>query len=126
MFSVRNVKDTFKTAAKCKSFLRELVVDNYSELNKIRNDVGFLMSELYGADHSSNFNVQFTKGWIFYIWVCMEDKVFPFDIFYMRRDLPEDHLDFIAKTMDSVQARLLHRRPFEKVQIPDITVLKKI
>lgn len=87
--------------SKAKNFVKHIVTD-IKELNFLKNDMGFLMSEIYGPDHSTDVNVDVYEGKLFYIWVYLpfrkhagrntlskdlQKEIFPFDIFYIRRDL---------------------------------------
>jgi len=97
-------KDDVATLAKVKNFVKHIVTD-VKELNFLKNDIGFLMSEIYGPDHSTDTNVNVYNGRVFYIWVHLpymktagsrltlpkniQKDVFPYDLFYIRQDISD-------------------------------------
>lgn len=116
--------------AKVKNFVKHIVTD-VKELNFLKNDMGFLMSEIYGPDHSIDANVDPYSGKMFYIWVHLPFKthhgrntfprhlqkdIFPFDIFYMRQDLStvdcKNILNLLRRDIDAfVYVRQLDEEP---------------
>ena len=91
------------TLTKMKQFVK-YIINDIKELNFLKNDMGFLMSEIYGKEHSTDTNIDVNHGKIFYFWVYLplddvknsnstsssvQRDVFPFDIFYIRQKLSE-------------------------------------
>lgn len=115
-----------------KNFLKHVVTD-VKELNFIKNDVCFLMNEMYGKD-LVNCVVPYTDGIIFYIWVYLpysfdmskysstkdiRDKVFPFDLFYARKNITEKDCKKIEEILlKDVDVKLYHRKPMQTPVLP--------
>ena len=90
------------TLTKVKQFVKYVVTD-VKELNFLKNDMGFLLAEIYGKDHSVDLSIDVSEGTIFYIWAYLpfkdpdsqmppndiQKQVFPFDVFYIRERLSE-------------------------------------
>lgn len=114
---------------KAKNFVKH-VVTTVKDINFLKNDMGFLMSEIYGADHSTDASIDVYTGKVFYIWVYLPFKkqtgrntlpkeicnIFPFDIFYMRQNLSaldcKNIVDLLRRDLDAfVYVRDLDEQP---------------
>jgi hypothetical protein len=100
------------TITKIKNFVKHIITD-IKELNFLKNDIGFLMSELYGENHSTDSDINVYTGKIFYVWVYLpfrkksssllpkeiQNEIFSFDIFYVRRNLTPINCKYILDVL---------------------------
>jgi hypothetical protein len=127
-FQVENVD-----GAKVKNFLKHIITD-INEINFLRNDVGFLLNDLYGNEHSVDSNVPVDDGRIFYAWVYLpyvsggnknglpldvRKNVFSFDLSYVKRRMTNAECDHVVDVLKrEVDVFVYVRRPFETVVPP--------
>jgi hypothetical protein len=113
-----------------KNFLRYVITET-KELNLLKNDVLFLVNELYGLDHSIDENVALEKGHVIYVYCHLPYKytsevpadlcetIFPHDLMYIRRNLTATEVRTIKDILKKdVDIQVYCRRPFEKVAMP--------
>lgn len=114
-------------------FLKYAVSD-IEELNYIKNDISFLVNELYARNrHRRLFNSSHT-GSIIYIWVyipirtqgaVIHDVLFPFDLFHLPRVLsPQERQRIHSKILDETDNYLYFRDQFQPPPIPYVMRLK--
>jgi len=138
-FRVKSVGSTNSTNVK--NFLKHVLID-IKEINFLRNDVGFMLHDKYGDDHSATSIVPIEEGRIFYSWVHLpyselnntlpEDvgaTVFAFDLAYVRRLMTNAECENIINVLKKeVDVHVYVRRPFEEAVLPilaNVEVLTK-
>ncbi|KAJ3026789.1 hypothetical protein HDV00_011588 [Rhizophlyctis rosea] len=86
-----------------REFLKTVITD-VEQLNLARNDIGFLMHDLFGADSSSYIHPKVTRsreGTIFYVWVYLPHiKKFDLEFAPEVREMSSFDLFYISKTLD--------------------------
>jgi hypothetical protein len=89
--------------------LLKYVVTNLEELNLIKNDICFLISDIFEGK-SNDPELPLEQGTFFYIWMYLEfqdehDKkcqnLFPFDLFFVRKKVSAKHRALIQKVLKS-------------------------
>ena len=107
-----------------KDFLTYVITDQ-KQLTFLKNDVGFLMNELYGSavpntSNSGDDNLQ--CGTIIYVWVHLgfpyspsvssriSSKIFAFDLYFLPRRIPEEKMKYIADTLKRGADVKIHSR----------------
>lgn len=130
--------------AKVKEFTKHIFTD-IRELNYLRKDMGFLISDLYGGtEHSTNMAFDVNKGRIFFTWVhipymygdvsscpsspppsfprlpkSIQSDIFPFDIFYLRQPISDaDCKTILSLLKKKIDAQVYVRYPHEIPQLP--------
>lgn len=131
VFNVENKNDEKKKLSiQEKEFLKNIVTDK-KELNFIRNDICFLINELYKRDHSVS-NVTIEKGVMFFIWVFfpfewsdhekipenIKTDVFFFDLFFLRREITKEQVKSIVETISKTKITIFTRKINEIPVLP--------
>jgi len=117
--------------ARAKQFLKYVAVD-VKELNFIRNQIGFLLTDIYGDDHSDNLDTDVYDGRMFYVWTFLpwenaqagesrlphsiRHDIFPFDVTFVKRPLSnldcKTIVNILKRDLDvSVHVRRIHQSP---------------
>ena len=121
-----------------KTFLKYVITD-IKELNLVKNDVCFLINEIFGRlekDHTTNTEVMINDGIIFYVWVYLpyeynlnqfetphsvREDIFPFDLYYVRQNMSHTGIKQIQDILrNEVNIHVRTRRPGENIMIPHI------
>jgi hypothetical protein len=88
------------------------VVTSKKELNLLKNDVGFLVEEMFPE---GNFTLkQHYPGTILYCWVCLQNTIFPFDLMYITKSLLPKEIKFIINTIKKTKNLIYARNLYEK------------
>ena len=128
------VNESSVSSAKVKNFLKYIITD-VKELNFLKNDVGFLLNELYGEDHSTDRSVPVEDGRIFFTWVYLpyfsnsgtntlprdiRTNIIPFDLAFIRKKITNVECErLIMHRLKTEVNVLIHvRHPFEKPTVP--------
>lgn len=127
--TVKNVK-TRTLTQNIKTFLK-YVVTEVKDLNLLKNDVCFLMNDLYGKDHSVDTSVPLEKGYIFYVWCYLPYRyeteapqelagsIVAHDLVYIRQNLTSTQVKTIKEILKKdVDVEIHSRRLHEKVELP--------
>lgn len=93
-------------------FFKTIIFD-IKEINLVKNDIGFLLKDIYPMLNSLNIELDFAKGRIFYCWVCLKTQIFAFDLMYLRKDLKESEIKNILNTikLNSLYCRKVYEKP---------------
>lgn len=99
-------------------FIKSLVTD-VRELNLLKNDISFFMNESYPQLNSSTQDdCKFKDGTIFFCWVALNKKIFPFDLFYLRKNLLPKEIKKVQKVLKNTDNYVFARKPFFNVNLP--------
>ena len=110
-----------------KNFIKYIVVD-IKELNLLKNDICFLMNELYHENDFVNHIVPLKTGVIFYVWVYIapSTEVFPFDLFFIRKSLSNEDVSKIKTIMKNEMNVEIHTRSPDDVKkiSPKVNIIR--
>lgn len=121
------LKGGSKQSTEVKNFLK-YVVTEVKELNLLKNDIFFLLSDLYGPDHSLN-TLSLEKGHVFYVWCFlpypyeadipeMAQSVLAHDLIYIRKNLSSSQVKKVKEILKKDTDVEIHSRRFgEKVKL---------
>lgn len=114
MFSVD--ESIFPTLQDAKKFCRTVVTSGDS-LVHMRNQLTFLLTDLYGEGHSSHFDIPFEKATIFWAWIflpCSEGEseggIMSHDLVYIKRDLTEKEIKKVQSTLRQLNMNVFARK----------------
>jgi hypothetical protein len=116
-----------------KTFVKYIVTD-VREVNLLKNDMGFLINEIYGQqDYMTNLTVPVEDGTVFYVWTYLpynwdenvstpadiKTEIFAFDLFYIRLPLSMGETkNIITFLKDQVDAKVYTRKVGDAPQLP--------
>lgn len=98
-------------------FLKTVIFD-IKEINLAKNDISFLIQELYPMINSLNIELPFEDGIIFYIWVSLKRQIFSFDLYYLRKNLNDREIKKIIDKIKFTNVTLYYRKVNEKPVLP--------
>ena len=103
---------------KVKKFIKELAMDSDSISNS-KNQLGFFLHDKFGDSFNTCINSDNAMT-VFYIWVLPYGTVpFAHDIFYCRRSLTLDEIEYTIKVMDLIGVYIYHRKLHQTTPIVD-------
>lgn len=109
-FSV--VKEPLLNIPRVKTFIKELAMDN-DIISNSKNQLSFLLNDKFGEGFNS-CECKSEKVTIFYIWVLPLDTeartAFSHDIFYCRRDLSTEEVEYCKNVMKMIDVYVHTRR----------------
>ena len=89
-------------------FLKYLVV-SIKEINFIKNDLLFLLSEI-DFKKISNKKCDLLNGNVFYTFICICDKIFPYELAFSQENISKSQLDYIKKTMETTRVQIYSKK----------------
>lgn len=124
--SIKNNKNNCELTLTCDPNVKKIVVNKFlktiifeiKEINLVKNDIGFLIQELYPMINSLNIELPFKDGIIFYIWVSLKRQIFSFDVMYLRKNLNEREIKKVIDKIKLTNVTLYYRRVNEKPVLP--------
>jgi hypothetical protein len=127
-FKVQNNNNS--SISTIKQFLKHILI-SVKEINFLRNDVGFLLTDMYRNDHSVDITTPIDDGCIFYVWVYLpfenpnslpqdiKSTIFAFDLAYVKRKMTTAECDHVINVLKKeVNVHIYARQLFEKVVLP--------
>jgi hypothetical protein len=100
------------------NFVKSIVI-TLKEINSLKNDIGFILRELYPMYNSLNIELPFKFGTIFYCWVVVENELFTYDLFYIRKNLTEKEINYVKDKIKITKNIIFVRKPYsEKIDPP--------
>lgn len=116
-FSLNLTCDPTIKKATVNAFLKNILCD-IREINLVKNDIGFLLQELFPMQNSFNLSLPFNQGTIFYCWVCLKKQIFTFDLIYIRMNLSDKDIKKIIDKIKLTKTTIYSRRLNEKIELP--------
>lgn len=128
-------------ASSVRAFLKYVVTDS-NTLNMLKNNICFIMEDLYGRNHSVDPSIHLDEGVIFYVFVYLPmrissrkndknanqnientdnscGKVFSYDLIFVRRPLSSSEIKYIENIFKSeIDMKIYHRRLYEIPKLP--------
>ncbi len=114
------------TRASIRAFLQNTLCD-CKDINNVKNDIIFYLDKIYGK----RLTGKFADGRIFYVYVYLPreypiekdmtspHQIFPFDMFYIRRDIPYNECKRLQNIFKETSGIMVHiRKPWEKASLP--------
>ena len=88
--------------------MKYLVV-SIKEINFIKNDLLFLLSEI-DFNKISNKKCDLLNGNVFYTFICICEKIFPYELAFSQENISKSQLDYIKKTMETTRVKIYSKK----------------
>ena len=109
----------YPTLVDAKKFCRTIITDGES-LVHLRNQLTFLLADLFGERHSSHFDIPFEKAVVFWAWIFLpadqgpQSEIISHDIVYIKRDLTDKEIKKVQSTIRQLNLNVFARRVSEQ------------
>ena len=105
----------YPTLTEARKFCRFVITDGET-LVHLRNQLTFLLADLYGERHSSNFDTPFEQSVVFWAWIFLpSDETGPHggiishDVVYIKKNLSDKEIKKVQTTMRQLNMHVFAR-----------------
>ena len=118
----------YPTLQDARKFCKSVITDGES-LVHLRNQLTFLLADLYGERHSSHFDSPFERSTVFWAWIffpsfpqssgqpSVDSHIVSHDLVYIKRDLSDKEIKKVQSTMRQLNLAVFARRVHEPKSI---------